>query len=296
MTAQESVRCSDVEVEPLPGSAKQESRYLLIEHAQGWSRDILDGDTFGYELTEKLQNFLDASEAGLQLIRLPGREARHPGPYRVFLVWADLGVAETLTIDQVEEVLSLDMSAPGINGANSLTDPLVLVCTHGRRDVCCAVKGRSLAAILAHANKDVEIPLVWETSHTKGHRFAPSVLLMPWGYSFGRLIPEAGEALVESARRGEYFLPGNRGRGMYGPRGQVAELAVADLLVRAGEVVKFGELSATDVTVSHIDGRQWSVSLERQIVDGIIPSCGKSPQTGDVWVASDVVLHPGTPV
>ena len=36
-------RCSDVHVEPLPGSAKQGSVFVCFEHPAGWSRDVLDG-------------------------------------------------------------------------------------------------------------------------------------------------------------------------------------------------------------------------------------------------------------
>ena len=46
--------------------------------------------------------------------------------------------------------------------------PVVVVCTHGRRDVCCAERGRPLAAATA-----LEHPgAVWESTHVGGDRFA----------------------------------------------------------------------------------------------------------------------------
>ncbi len=286
------VRCSDVQVEPLPGTAKTERTYVIFEWPQGWSRDVLDGDTFGPELTAKLKKKLKGM-AGLQLIRRPGREGRQINDHDLYLVFADQGSTEKLVVDRPEAILDLDLSGPGRNGAQAYDGPLVLVCTHGRRDVCCAIKGRPLAAELA---RRFPAAGVWETSHTKGHRFSPSLLLMPWGYSFGRLNEPASVELVESALRGDYFYPGNRGRGLYGPRGQVAELAVARQLLEAGEGLRFGELEVTedgDATpvVTHADGRVWEVRLTRQEVGGIVSSCGDAPKSGQAWVADSVLAR-----
>ncbi len=194
--------CSDVQVEPLPGTAKKESVFVLFEWPNGWSRDILDGGTFGPELTAQLKVKLKGV-AGLQLIRKPGKEGRViNGQHRCYVVWAEQGVCKEYLLDGPADILGLDLGAPLGDVAKH---PLVLICTHGRRDVCCAVKGRPLAAELAAEFPDV----VWETSHTKGHRFAPSILLMPWGYSFGRLNLEAARDRVCAAQRGEYFYPGD---------------------------------------------------------------------------------------
>ena len=290
MTTADAVRCSDVLGEPLPGSAKQQRVYVILEWPHGWSRDVLDGGVFGEELTARLKEKL-GDEAGLQLIRHPGRDGRRIEEHHLFLVFADQAKMELLKVDGPEAILDLDLAGPGRNGAEPVEGPLVLVCTHGKRDVCCALKGRPLVAALSERNPGT---VVWETSHTKGHRFAPSILLMPWGYSYGRLNEEAGDALVKAAVRGEYFYPGNRGRGLYGPRGQVAELAVARELVGEGEKLLYGNLrvlddSGEEVTVIHADGRSWSVVLEQREVEGVISSCGDEPKTATVWVAVNIV-------
>lgn len=273
--------CSDILVEPLPGTAKQEKVYVLFEWPGGWSRDVLDGDTFGPELTRLLKEKL-AGHAGLQLIRRPGRKGHQVGNmHRCYLVWAQSARMEMLLLTGPEKIVELDLTGPGRNGGGSIDSPLVLVCTHGRRDVCCAVKGRPLAAGLVEDFPE----LIWESSHTKGHRFAPSVLLMPWGYSFGRLNLEAGRAMVRAAATGEYFYPSNRGRGIYDARGQVAELAIARRLIEAGEKVHYGDLSALDKHVVHVDGREWDVDMEQKEVSGIVSSCGDEPKTSRVWVA-----------
>ena len=83
---------------------------------------------------------------------------------------------------------------------------------------------------------------IWESSHTKGHRFAASMLLMPWGYSYGRLNSAAAIDMLKHATRGEMFLPGNRGRGCFDAPGQVAELVVADRVISAEGSLDVGAL------------------------------------------------------
>ncbi|MBC3185965.1 sucrase ferredoxin [Corynebacterium sp. zg-331] len=285
--AQDTPLCSDALRGPLAGSAKKGEVYVLFEWPGGWSRDVLDGGTFGPDLSARLKKMLKGT-ASLQLIRRPGRAGREVGSkHRCYLVWVREARMELLLIDAPEDLLGLDLTGPGRNGGRLVDTPLVLVCTHGRRDRCCAIKGRPLAAQLQeHCPNSV----VWETSHTKGHRFAPAMLLMPWAYSFGHLNPEAAGEMVERALTGRYFYPGNRGTGLYGPRGQVAELHVARGLLAVGEDLRYGDLTADDapegaVVVRHRDGRSWRVALHRREVEGVVASCGGAPKTTSVWVA-----------
>lgn len=61
----------------------------------------------------------------------------------------------------------------------------VMVCTHGRRDVCCGAQGARLASAL-----ELGEPLgarVVRTSHLSGHRFAPTSLMLPEGTMWAHL-------------------------------------------------------------------------------------------------------------
>lgn len=318
-------RCSEVRVEALPGTAKSMTTCLALEYPEHWSRDVLDGDTFGGELTGRLKRHLKASGAGLQLIRRVGR-AGHGGrasdgsdSFHLYLFFTAEGVTELLKVPGPEAILDLDLSGPGRNGAMRIEHPVLLVCTHSKRDACCAIKGRPLAREL-----DASQPRewVWESSHTKGHRFAPSMLLFPWGYSFGRLNAPAAGSLMAAAGRGELFLPGNRGRGCLDGPGQVAELAVAAALADAPSPVPAGSLTvaapdasdaasgeaagahasarATGVDagasgglaaadavreVAAPDGRRWRVVLGKVTYDGVVSSCGDEPKRGKGWRA-----------
>lgn len=97
----------------------------------------------------------------------------------------------------------------------------VLVCTHGKRDACCGALGTRLAASLPGLGAGVT---VWRTSHTGGHRFAPTALLLPEGTAWAYLdldslvgISDRTLDLAEAARR-------YRGcTGLDGPEVQAAE-------------------------------------------------------------------------
>ena len=292
--------CSDVEVEPLPGTAKPGSVYVLFEWPEAWPRDVMSDAALGEELTAKLAPMLAQHDATLLLIRHPTREGRNISDHHLYLVFADQAVTEVLHVDSPEQLLELDLSGPGKNGAVERARPLLLICTHAKRDRCCAVKGRPLVNALHERypfgpGNDV----VWETSHIKGHRFAPTMLLMPWAYSFGRMNIEATDAMLADAAEGRYFIPGNRGRGTLGPVEQVAELAVAaevpgarygqfevELLpIDANSAPSTTPDTASATVTDTASGHAYEVQLEQRPVTGVVDSCGKAPKEGLSWVA-----------
>lgn len=301
-----SLTCSDAAVEPLPGTAKTGSTYVLLEWPGPWSRDVLDGDTLGTELSAQLKAHLALNDATLLLIRHSTRARRQIDNHHVYLVFADHGVTEVLHVDGPEAVLSLDLGGPGRNGASIRKKPLLLVCTHAKRDQCCAVKGRPLVRELS-----LDDDTVWETSHIKGHRFAPTMLLMPWAFSFGRMNAQAARALLEHAEAGLFFVPGNRGRGTLPPPAQAAEVEVAARLARGARAAGSAGAAASGVgvgvgvdqlrvTACDVDGdrasvrvldtatgREHAVSLAKQPVEGVVDSCGKQPKTGAAWQVVD---------
>lgn len=283
--------CSDVEVEPLPGTAKPGSVYVLFEWPEAWPRDVMGDAALGEELTAKLAPMLEAHDATLLLIRHPTREGRNISDHHLYLVFADEAVTEVKHVDSPDELLELDLSGPGRNGAERRERPLLLICTHAKRDRCCAAKGRPLLNEL-HARHPFGPgnDVVWETSHIKGHRFAPTMLLLPWAYSFGRMNIEATDAMLADASEGLYFVPGNRGRGTLGPAEQVAELAVAAEVpgARYGqfEVAESGGDSA--LVTDTASGQVYEVQLEQRPVSGVVDSCGKPPKESSAWVAASV--------
>ena len=154
----------------------------------------------------------------------------------------------------------------------TVTDPMLLVCTHGRRDRCCAVDGRALArAVAATGESDV-----WESTHLGGHRFAPTALVLPTGYLYGRLDVAGAVAAHKAAAVGEVEPGLCRGRSTWTQPGQVAELAVrAETGLRGANVLRVEHADGDDVTVAATDGRRWVVSVRPISCPGNRPiSCG----------------------
>ena len=224
-------RCSvAASAEPMAGSAAQDRAFLCIEHPGPWGRKAVPESRW---LPEHVRDSLAArDDLRVQLVRRHGRGVLDSG-FRVFLAYADPGApwTETTRLADQEQLLELDLDAFGAGRRTGLAlhdDPLVLVCTNGRRDTCCAELGRPLATGLAAAHPD----LVWETTHVGGHRFAGAMLVLPAGLSYGRVDVAAGLRIAELSRAGRLDPSHLRGRSAYPPAVQAAEV---ELLTRLGE-------------------------------------------------------------
>jgi hypothetical protein len=134
---------------------------------------------------------------------------------------------ETATLDTIGEALELDLDALG-RGERIELEPheraLFLVCTHGRRDVCCAERGRPLAGALSRAYPDE----TWESTHIGGDRFAGNLLAFPHGLYFGRVRPEHAAEVAKTYLDGRLALEHLRGRSCYPFAVQAAEIALRE--------------------------------------------------------------------
>nr|WP_275940907.1 sucrase ferredoxin [Nocardioides zeae] len=107
-------------------------------------------------------------------------------------------------------------------GAAPYEGPLWLVCTNGRRDVCCAELGRPVAAALAERWPEA----TWETTHLGGHRFSATLLALPAGVALGRLDPVTALAACAELAEGRIPLDVARGRVGVPATVQAAELVL----------------------------------------------------------------------
>jgi hypothetical protein len=271
--------------EPLAGTAAHVTGWVCLEFPGAWGRDVLDGTALGPDLARALDARADAAGVRVMFIRRPGRSTADPDRRTVLLAQSHptRSWCERLEIAFPEDLLDLDLgliagTAPGLG--TPVTDPVVLVCAHGKRDQCCAVLGRPVAAGLAAEFGDA----VWECSHTGGHRFAPSLILLPTGYTYGRLSTQESVDAVRAAARGEGYPTGLRGRSCWDAPGQVAELAVRDFVDAAADELT---LDANSV-VAHRDGRRWVVDLEQRELPPRPASCGAAPKPVRPVVATGV--------
>ncbi|HLS78351.1 MAG TPA: sucrase ferredoxin [Nocardia sp.] len=284
---------------PLPGTATRVGGWLCVEHPGAWGRDVLGDEVLGPRLTAELAARTAAAKVRPTLIRRPGRH-EFTGTRTVLLAASHPTGAwcERLFIDDLDQLLDLDLSvvhgqAPGLG--EPVTEAPVLVCAHGKRDRCCARLGRPVAASLAAVHPG----RVWECSHTGGHRFAPAMVLLPSGLTYGRVDAESAAAAVAAVDRGEVSTAGLRGRSGHSPVEQVAELAVRerigagldDLIVATAPDEGDGSEPATHAgtaVVTHRDGRRWRVVVRAVAHAPRQAGCDAGPKPVTALVADTV--------
>jgi hypothetical protein len=258
--------------EPLAGTAPHARGWILVEQPGAWARDALSG-------VPPVARVFTGIEADpgvrIQLIRRPGAQpARAAATRQVMLVHAgDRPWIEALEVtdddlDAVNWQRVLDPDPPGVGTPSA--HELLLVCTHGSRDRCCAEHGRPIAAALAARHPES----VWETSHIGGHRFAGNVVVLPSGLVLGHLDAARALRAVEQLAAGRLPLDDLRGRSGLDPAAQAAEvLARAHLgLDRVGAVVASRD---GDTIRIGLDGGTYRVRLHREPLGRAYPlSCG----------------------
>ncbi|WP_189133004.1 sucrase ferredoxin [Wenjunlia tyrosinilytica] len=274
--------------EPLAATAATARTWLLVEQPGPWGAKALTSSHLDRAVGRRLETSADGTGTRVALVRRPGRHAdvHRPDRHEVIVAHTVPGRAwvRRATVADPEQLTSLDLAALGRGdhggfGREHRGDPLALVCTNGKRDRCCALLGRPLAAELA-AMGGAE---VWEITHIGGHRFAPTMLALPHGYAYGRLSAHAAKDVLLATREGRVVLERCRGRSAWDRPGQAAELVVRE---RTGEdradTLAVEETAAEDgrwtVAVRHEDGRRWSVVVEQRAQEPPRPeSCGKAP-------------------
>ena len=181
--------------------------------------------------------------------------------------------------------------APDVEGTE------LFVCTHGKRDTCCGSLGTRLFEAL-----DARTELagrVRRTSHTGGHRFAPTVLSFPDGYAWAHVdTPYLGRQLGAGA--GELARVHCRGSaGFDEPAAQVVDVegfaalgAAWAVSERTATVEPLGEDRWRVSVVSQLDGRVQAVVAATVAVERLVPqpACGEGPgvATAPVFAVSDL--------
>ncbi|TPG16975.1 sucrase ferredoxin [Pedococcus bigeumensis] len=217
--------------DPLIGTAAPATRWLLVEHPGGWAPVALDSDGISPDMADRLHRAALSVRGRVVLVRRPverGAGARR-GAWRRWGV-VDLDGRQqwgTWTeSDDLRAALAVLVEGPAHGshepGPAGLPPPLLLVCTHGRHDICCAVRGRPVALALAARWPDQ----AWECTHIGGDRFAANVLVVPDGTVYGSLDPESAVDVLERHLLGTVDTEHLRGFSAHPPPVQAALAAV----------------------------------------------------------------------
>ena len=224
--------------EPMLGTASVIRRWLLVEHDGPWGANALRDARMLDDIRAILQRAEHHLGIRVLLIRRPDRQRVD----RLTTIAAvDTGATdpwiERIDLPDVSALAARDLTPLGIGGSLGWTrtdDPIFVVCTHGRRDPCCAERGRPLAASLARGFPDE----TWESSHVGGDRFAGNLVIFPEGLYFGRIDPDHAAAVVTAYLGGRLDLASYRGRACFPMDVQAAEhlLRMESGWERIGEV------------------------------------------------------------
>ena len=199
---------------PLAGTAKRGERWLLLEHRAPWGRDALEDSGLAPELAQALEE----TGRNVLLLRRPGRPQGAPVAFAARTAEAGSRLVR-LELGRLEDVLDVDPDRDGVPVAGQL----VLVCTHARRDACCATHGVPAYNAL---RRHVPEGMLWRSSHQGGHRFAANVLALPDGIQLGRVEPGAAAEVAAALADGRIPLPFYRGRTLHAREVQAADAAV----------------------------------------------------------------------
>lgn len=262
------------------GSAATGVAWVCLEQPGAWGAKAFTSSHLDAEVGRAFEDAAAAANVRPQLIRAPGR---HPdsgsGPRQVLIAYTSPQATWLLEgkIDSPKRILDLDFDAiaagnlPDWPELSLQSSPILLVCTHGRRDVCCATHGRDVAARVA----EVYPGRVWEASHLSGHRFAATTALLPSGHMHGRVLDAS--ILLAAADRGELLSTGWRGRSTWSRAAQFAESVIRDRDriwgLDAVSVMPLG--SHWRVTAG---GDSWVVEVSEYADGEAPPSCGKAAE------------------
>jgi hypothetical protein len=207
-----------------------------------------------------------------------------------------------------------DVLAELLDGPSSQFDPPapaqsddvrdLLVCTHGRRDVCCGSLGTELATRLTTSAAVPAGVRPWRTSHTGGHRFAPTFIVLPeataWAFADAELVDRV------LRRRGAIADVVVHYRGCSGLTHPAVQALEREVLRRVGwslfDCRRSGEFAPdgrTSLSVEQPDGDSvaWVAHVEagRRLP---VPDCGRpiseARKSETEWVVHDLVCHTGT--
>jgi hypothetical protein len=269
--------------EDLAATAPKAQRFLLLEQSGPWTgRNAVTHSDLDEGLARELLAHADDAGVKVHLIRRSPRRAPHER--RVCFV-ADTRRDDPwmarYELTDPRDVLTLDLGEPEVRWE----EPVYAICTHGKRDPCCARRGRPLVRAV-RARRPSE---TWEIGHIGGHRFAATFVAFPHGLCFGRVPAARGPEIVAGYEAGQIALEHLRGRAGDAPVAQAA-----DVLVRR----RLGLRGLDELVVEAVEGYLVTVRTPAERLRAVITrheaeprpvSCGDEPEAVPVYELADLI-------
>ena len=215
----DNYRCADAaddRRESLLGTASQVRAWVLVEVRGAWGDDAVHDSALAGHVPKDWRDRLKRHHTRVVCIRSHLRSdtdgirlyacvARRPGRGP-----APLWMSEIDSLADVVPVVDrLARHGEAARGWERVDHRLVLVCTNGRHDQCCANRGRPVVRFLRESSW---VDRVWECSHIGGDRFAANLVVLPDSLYFGRVEPESAVRLLQALELGRVDLSCYRGR------------------------------------------------------------------------------------
>lgn len=307
--------------EPAWGSAAPARFWVALEQPGPWGRLAFVQSKLDPQLGKALEAGCSTAGGRALLIRAVGQhriDRSHEPTNRTVFVAGGMPAGKpwllTGVITDPSHILDLPFAAladadpePAMRALPSLeltTTPALLLCTNAKRDACCAVVGRPVALESA-SSRPCEI---WECTHTGGHRFAPTGVLLPSGATLGRLTTPIAIAAVDAAHHGLLAGEANTPRHLRGMahlspieqaadawvRYRIREADVTALTTYTTQAAEDGR--AGQVEVGHRDGRSWSLVVHRHTDEETLRrnSCVTGPVPTVSWLVEHASAEPSS--
>lgn len=293
--------------EPLAGTAATARTWLLLEQPGPWGVKALTSSHLDPAIGRALETAAEGTGVRVALIRRPGRhadcrEVRERRVYVAHTVPGNVWLHSATTTDP-EQLLDLDLTALGRGDHRTFGTAL-----RGRPHTGAPSRSSAPTASATAAARSSAKPLAaelaasgvegtWEVTHLGGHRFSPTVLVLPFGYIYGRAEAHHVKEVLQGVREGRVVTEGCRGSSAWERPGQAAELAVRtetgeDAADSLTVLRSAGSAPHWDVTVAHTDGRRWTVAVSQGAAQPPRPeSCGSalgSPARMDVLTVREL--------
>lgn len=279
--AENSFLCSTYSAqagEPLPGTAPQGQVWFLLEYNGTWESKAFEASLIAEQVKDWVLAALAQIPGSKLLLIRTGSSGRAAGLHRVAPHPFDEGQSLTFyaaiahetypilyrfRLYSYEDLLDIDLrglsKALSIYDARKTEEKLYLVCTHGRRDRCCARAGTLIyEAICSKSAREGAAESIWQCSHVGGHRFAANLVCFPHGIFYGRVDLEDVDGILSSYGRGHYYPKKGRGRSCFPGPAQAGEVYLRQY-TNLTDLNAFGPVQTT-----RLDEALWKVRFQIQ--------------------------------
>jgi hypothetical protein len=257
------------------GTASMGDAWLLLEYARPWGPKAFSDSALSDALKDYLGGVLKSVPRSRLLLIKQARKIEEP--LVLFIVRSRESSSSILRYEfpEHEQLLDLDLASAltgaALPGTTPWKAPLFLVCTHGKRDKCCAKFGIQIYKTIQNLVGELS---VWQCSHVGGDRFAANVICFPDGIFYGHLTEESAKLVVKEYYDRRIVLENFRGRSCYPFPVQAAEFfarretgfyRIGELKFLKYESVKSNEWRVTFFAES--DAKLHQVSLRSHLSD-----------------------------